>query len=146
MTPFEQIDFLNHVHRNLDVDRDQEILFAGAKIGRLDFLLLYRSCMERTGTAVPGWKTFRRAQRALVLARYFYYALSVAGARAECGVYKGFSSLMLCLVARMREADFDGDALSTAASRDVGPGIGRDRPRSNQVGAAGSRASRLKTS
>ncbi len=128
VTPFEQNQFLEHVQRNLDVDRDQEILFAGAKIGRLDFLPLYRSCMERTGTAVPGWKTFRRAQRALVLARYFDHALSVAGGRAECGVYKGFSSLMLCLVARMREADFDGtgyhlvdsfDGLSTPTDADA---------------------------
>jgi hypothetical protein len=108
VTPFEQNQFLEHAHRNLDIDRSQEILFAGANIGDLAFLPLYRSCMERTGTKVGGWKVFRRAKRALILARYFDHALTVPGGRVECGVFRGFSALMLSLVARMRDQGFDG--------------------------------------
>ncbi len=108
MTPYKLIEFLDHVHRNVDVNQNLEILFAGAKIGQLEFLPLYHTCLEQTGTEVGPSKVFRRAQRALILARYFDHSLSVRGARIECGAYLGFSSLMLSRVARMRDEGFDG--------------------------------------
>lgn len=133
MTPIEQNEFLSHVHRGVDIDQNQEILFAGAKIGQLEFLPLYRACMERTGTEVIAWKVFRRAQRALILARYFDYTLSVRGARVECGVLQGFSSLMLARVARMRDEGFDGtgfhlvDSFEGLSSPTKGDAIGTRR-------------------
>lgn len=108
MNPFEQAEFLENVHQNVDIDRNLEILFAGAKIGQLEFLPLYRVCIERTGTPVGSWKGFRRAQRAFNLVRYFDHSLSVKGARIECGVWRGFSSLMLAQFARMRDKSFNG--------------------------------------
>ncbi len=133
MTPFEQIEFLNHVHQSVDIDQNQEILFAGARIGQLEFLPLYRACMERAGTRVGTWKVFRRAQRALILARYFDHALSVRGARVECGVLQGFSSLMLAQVARMRDEGFDGkgfhmvDSFEGLSTPTEGDAIGTQR-------------------
>ena len=102
MTPFEHIQFLKHVHRNVDIEQAQDILFAGTKIVQSEFLPLYHSCMELTGTPAKDWKIFRRAQRTL------YHSLSVKGARIECGVFKGFSSLMLSRIAKMRDESFDG--------------------------------------
>lgn len=133
VTPFEHNEFLEHAHRNLDIDRSQEILFAGANIGHLAFLPLYRSCMERTGTTVGGWKVFRRAQRALILARYFDHSLSVSGARVECGVFRGFSALMLAMVAQMRDQSFDGagfhlvDSFEGLSTPTPGDAIGVER-------------------
>lgn len=100
--------FFDHVHRNVDINHNLEILFADSKIGQLEFLPLYRSCVESTRTPVPKWKGFRRAQRALNLARYFDYSLSLDGPRIECGVWMGLSSLMLAKIAQSRDQSFDG--------------------------------------
>ena len=108
MNPHEQTKFLSHIHRDIDIPRNLEILFAGAKIGDQDFLELYNDCLSKSQTEVGTWKSFRRAQRALGLARYFDYSLSLEGARAECGVLRGFSALLLARVAKSRDAGFDG--------------------------------------
>jgi O-methyltransferase len=106
----EKLDFLNRVQKNAPVDLNLSILFAGIKIGNLDFLSLYTECMEVTSTSTPSWKVFRRAQRALILAQYFDYALSIPGLYAECGIFRGFSVLLLNLIAQMRDLDWDGDS------------------------------------
>ena len=108
MNPFEQNKFLNHVHRNVDIEKNQEILFADTTIGGLQFLPLYRACIAQSYTEVDTWKVFRRAQRALSLARYFDHSLTIQGARVECGVLRGFFSLLLARVAQMRDGGFDG--------------------------------------
>ena len=111
MNPFKQIALMDAVHANAPLERNFEIMFGGSHVGELDFVPLYRECLETTGTTVDGWKTFRRAQRALNLARYFHYALALPGEKVECGVLKGFSALLLCRVARMRDPDFRGGGL-----------------------------------
>jgi len=104
----EQVSFLEHVHRDVDIEQHKEILFAGAYIGELEFLPLYRACMAASVTPDTRWKGFRRAQRALTLARYFDHALTLDGPKVECGVFKGFSSLLLSIVAKMHDRSFDG--------------------------------------
>ena len=93
------------------VDRHLDILFGGIAFGDVPFAALYRECLAETGTDVPEWKLFRRAQRALNLARYFDYSLGVEGARGECGVFRGFSALLACRLAALRDPGFTGAGL-----------------------------------
>lgn len=99
---------LHDTHARAQVDTHLEVLFKDIAIGGELFLPLYRRCMAQTGTKVQAWKSFRRAQRALTLAQYFLHALEVDGEHAECGVYKGFSALLLCEIARLRDPACDG--------------------------------------
>ena len=80
--PWENIMFLNKVHTGAPIDFPMETIFSNIKIGDLDFLSLYNECMSATSSSPPSWKTFRRAQRALMLGKYFDYALSVPGRKA----------------------------------------------------------------
>ena len=107
-SPYDQMNFLSHVHRDVDIEKHLEILFANSAIGQLNFLPLYRDCMARSGTQVSSWKVFRRAQRALTLARYFFNSLSIEGGKIECGVNQGFSSLMMAKIAKMNNFHFTG--------------------------------------
>lgn len=133
MNSFEQSQFLDRVHQGVDVVQNLDILYAGACVGDLEFLSLYRTCMQQTRTGVGAWKAFRRAQRALTLARYFHYALSVDGARVECGVLRGFTALMLAKVAGHRNQEFDGagfhlvDSFEGLSAPTAGDQIGIER-------------------
>lgn len=115
MNPYEEREFLDGVHKNAALGENLEILFGDATVGGSTggsaFLPLYQDCLEKTGTPVGPWKVFQRALRALTLARYFEYSLSLDGGRAECGVYRGFTGLLLCRIAAMREAGFSGEGL-----------------------------------
>jgi O-methyltransferase len=115
-SPYDRMDFLSHVHKNVDINLNLEILFDGATIGQTEFLPLYLDCIARSGTPVGSWKVFRRSQRALTLARYFYKSLSVEGARIECGVYQGFSSLLLAQISKINDEDFTGVGFHMADS------------------------------
>ena len=112
MNGLEQQDYLDQVHKAAPLDLHLNILFSQLKIGTLGFLETYKECLEISGTGVPAWKSFRRAQRAYNLACYFDYSLALpAGLRAECGVFRGFSSLLVSRVARMRDRNFRGAGL-----------------------------------
>ena len=52
-----------------------------------------------------------RAQSAFYLARYFLYSLGVEGAKAECGVFRGFSALLVCRAASLMLGNFTGGNL-----------------------------------
>lgn len=108
MSAIDELKFLEYVHRDVAVAENMEILFRGATVGGLEFLPLYQDCIENSDTPVGSWKTFRRAQRAVTLARYFEATLPLGGLRVECGVFRGFSSLMLARVARAHDPDFTG--------------------------------------
>ena len=92
-------------------DYHLSVLFDGVKVGGLDFYATYRACMEASRTEVRLWKALRRAQRAYNLARYFYRTLLLPGARAECGVLRGFSALLVSKVARSVAPDSRGAGL-----------------------------------
>lgn len=111
MDPYEELKFLEHVQRDAPVAAHLDVLFQGAVVGSEAFLPLYRDCLEKSETSVGSWKTFRRAQRALTLARYFDQTLPLDGLRVECGVLRGFSALMLARIARMRVPGFSGAGL-----------------------------------
>lgn len=111
MSWLEQIWHLDAADRGAAPELNFDILFGQCRIGDLNFAELYKHCMAATDTPVGDWKIFRRGLRAYNLALYFDYALKVAGPRIECGVYRGFSALLLAKVARMRDRGFTGDGL-----------------------------------
>ena len=92
------------------VDAHLDILFRDCRIGGVEFLPLYRACIDRSDTNVSAWKSFIRVQSALNLARYFLYSLEVPGQRVECGVFRGFSALLVCEVASAVRG-YDGEGL-----------------------------------
>lgn len=92
-------DALHHLLKDALAVRHLEVLFDGASIAGEDFLALYVEALGESHTGVPPAKWYRRAQRAYHLARYFEHALHIEGARAECGVFAGFSALLLCKTA-----------------------------------------------
>ena len=108
MNPYEERQFLSHMHRRAPVSETLDILFGDARVGDAPFLPLYLDCLDKTGTPVAAWKVFQRAQRALIVAQYFDYSLSIEGGRAECGVYRGFSALLMSRIARLRDAAYSG--------------------------------------
>ena len=77
-----------------------DILYRDCRIGAREFLPLYRDCIARSETHVSAWKSFIRVQSALNLAHYFLHALKLPGGRIECGVFRGFSALLVCEAAR----------------------------------------------
>lgn len=111
MNAVSYLQHLETVHQNAPIDLSVDTLFRDERVGELDFLPLYRECIAATRTPVSGCKMFGRAQRALNLVRYFDHSLGVDGARAECGLFAGFSSLLLARVAKMRDPGFDGAGL-----------------------------------
>ena len=111
MDPYQELQFLNHVQRDVSPEENLKILFRGAQVAGTDFLPLYIDCLDETGTRVGTWKTFRRAQRAITLARYFEHSLALEGRRAECGVFRGFSALLMARIARLHDGQFLGNGL-----------------------------------
>ena len=107
--PWKHIEDLNRFHSGAPINLHMETMFSNIKIGDLDFLSLYNQCMNDTNQSAPSWKTFRRAQRALILGKYFDYALSVPGRKAECGVLLGFSALFTNQIAKMRNKKWTGE-------------------------------------
>ena len=101
--PFKKIEFLNRVQSGTPVDFHLKTMFSNIKVAGLDFLSLYNQCMSSTGTSAPSWKTFRRAQRALILGQYFDYVRSIPGRKAESGVLRGFSALPTNKIDEMRD-------------------------------------------
>ncbi|MBI4986407.1 MAG: GSCFA domain-containing protein [Rhodocyclales bacterium] len=79
--------------------------FAGVQVGGVDFLPLYRACIEASQTPVPNWKVLLRAQRARHLADCFVASLALPGKRCECGVLRGFSALLMARLAAQRGVD-----------------------------------------
>ncbi len=109
--PLETEDRLNALHGRAPVDEHLRVLFHGDKIGEDGFADLYRRCLTQTGTPVTPFNVFHRFQSRRDLARYFMATLDLPGARAECGVYRGATALLLAHVWRSRDPDFKGDDL-----------------------------------
>ncbi|MEO7727658.1 MAG: TylF/MycF/NovP-related O-methyltransferase [Burkholderiales bacterium] len=106
--PIEDLRALKRRHEQAPLDLHTRILFEHASIAGADLLQLYESCMRESSTVVSPWKTLARIQGAANLARYFLHTLELDGARAECGVFQGFSALFACRAAALRASRFDG--------------------------------------
>ncbi len=90
------------------LDDHLQILFGEVRIGTASYPELLRRCAAQTGTQIRAGNLFRRAQGGINLARYFTASLAVEGQRAECGVFRGFSALLMCHAARAVQPGFDG--------------------------------------
>ncbi|MGZ8156030.1 MAG: hypothetical protein ACXWUK_12075 [Burkholderiales bacterium] len=99
------------MHARAPVRRHLDILYDGVNIGAERFADLYFRCLERTGTAVTPFNIFQRFQTRHDLLRYFEATFSIAGARVECGAYRGATGLLLCHAWRALDATFDGRGL-----------------------------------
>jgi hypothetical protein len=133
--PLEIEERLSRAHSRAPVDRHLHILLKGAEIGGQDFVDLFTRCLQHTGTAVTPFNIFQRFQTRYLLAQYFLETLSVPGARAECGAYRGATALLLCHAWRSREPQFKGgdfflidsfSGVSDSAAEDLIPVRGPD--------------------
>ncbi len=104
--PAEELRALKALHERSPVDLHRRILYGERSIEGAGLLQLFDECMNATGTSVSPWKIFVRIQAAENLARYFVHALRLEGARAECGVFQGFSALLACRAAALRQRGF----------------------------------------
>ena len=107
--PLETEEKANELHSRAGVNRHLNILFRDIRVGSESFIDLYRRCLTHTGTAVTPFNIFQRFQTRLDLVQYFLATLPVPGARAECGVYRGATALLLCHAWRSRQPGFRGD-------------------------------------
>jgi hypothetical protein len=107
--PLEAEARLNRLHGRAGVDRHLDVLFADFRVGEERFVDLYRRCLQRTGTAVTPFNAFQRFQTRLDLIHYLHATFGVRGARAECGVYRGATALLLCHALRAREPAYRGE-------------------------------------
>jgi hypothetical protein len=107
--PLETEQKLNTLHGRAPVQRHLDILFQDARIGPEKFTSVYQRCLLETGTAVTPFNIFQRYQTRHELLQYFLATLPIAGARAECGAYRGATALLLCHAQRAQQADFRGE-------------------------------------
>ena len=104
----EEVTAVNSVATG-SVEHHQNVLFGEIMLGNINFLELYYHCMNVTGTGQADWKWYRRPERALHLAQYFRYAMKLEGEKCECGVFRGFSALMLNLLAKQENPVYSGE-------------------------------------
>lgn len=109
--PLEEEERLNRLHREAALDSHLDILFEGVRVGAENFAALYRRCLQATGTPLSPATTLRRFQARHSLVRYFLGTLALPGARAEAGVYRGATALLLAHAAKSRLPDFRGRGL-----------------------------------
>lgn len=109
--PLETEDKLNRLHGRAGIGQHLEILYRDIKVGPENFAELYARCLHHTGTAVTPFNTMQRFQTRLELVQYFLATLTLPGARAECGVYRGATALLLCHAWRSRQPGFQGNDL-----------------------------------
>jgi O-methyltransferase len=107
-TPREYLEKLNAAHAAAPLDSHLDIVYGSLRIGEVDLLTLVRRCVRDSGVTVPAGKLFHRPLASYFLARYFLHSLDVIGERAECGVFAGTSSLLLCHAARTRDPSYAG--------------------------------------
>lgn len=104
----EPMALLDRAHSGVSLGLHRRIQFGGLTIEGLEFAELLDACIRETLTGIRPAKAFHRYQAALHLAQYFVHTLDLPGERAECGVFTGFSSLLMCRLLAARRPGFDG--------------------------------------
>jgi hypothetical protein len=107
--PLEVEQALARQHSKAPVQSHLDSLYHDITIGTERFCDLYRRCLERTGTLVTPFNVFQRFQTRLDILQYFLATLALPGGRAECGVYRGATALLLCHARRMRDPSYQGE-------------------------------------
>jgi hypothetical protein len=109
--PYELERKIERLHARAPVERHLDILLGSERFGAEPYPALYRRCLADTGTGVTPFNVFQRFIGRLHLVRYFLATLDLEGLRAEVGVYRGASALLLCRATRSMRPDFDGSGL-----------------------------------
>ena len=109
--PLEAEEALNRLHGAAPVDEHLRILFHDVAIGKESFVDVYQRCLAHTGTPVTPFNVFHRFQSRRDLLQYFFATLDLPGARAECGVFRGATALLLAYAWRSRNPGFTGSDL-----------------------------------
>jgi hypothetical protein len=91
---------IKHAHQRAPLDAHLDILYRELRVGGRGLNELTAQCTGQSGTEVLPLKALQRPLAFYFLARYYLHALSIAGARAECGVFQGASALVLCRAAQ----------------------------------------------
>jgi len=99
MDKLEEQKFIEEMHSSLEVNDYINALFTQRPIGPLDFLTLVNYCQKHTQTPIAPFKTFRRIERLWVVLKYFIFSMNHSkGPIAECGVFRGFTSLAITIL------------------------------------------------
>jgi hypothetical protein len=109
--PLEEEQRLYAAHNRAPLDRHLDILCGDYRIGERRFIDLFRECMDATGTVVTPFNVFQRFETRVQFCKYLLATLDVPGMRAECGVYRGATALLLCHAIRSSKADFRGEGM-----------------------------------
>lgn len=106
--PLELEARVNALHSRIPARSHLDILYGDVRVGAESYVDLYFRCLERTQTMVTPFAVFQRFQTRYDLLRYFLATLHIAGARVECGAYRGATALLLCNAWRSEHPDFKG--------------------------------------
>jgi hypothetical protein len=99
MNQIEESIFINEMHKKIDIDKYLQILHKNKTIGGINFLSLMNYCFNQTGTTSQPFKLIRRSERLINLLNFLIYATENNKCPiAECGVFRGFSSLAMKLL------------------------------------------------
>ena len=109
--PLETEARFNELHGKAGLGQHLDILYRGIKVGEENFSDLYSRCLHQTGTGVTPFNALQRFQTRLEIVQYFLATLGLPGARAECGVYRGATALLLAHAWRSRAPKFLGEDL-----------------------------------
>lgn len=106
--PLELEAELGALHGRAPVREHLDRLYAGLSVGDEPFVDAYTRCLARTGTAITPFTVFHRFQTRVDLLQYFRSTFAIEGARGECGVYRGATSMLLCDAWRAHDPSFSG--------------------------------------
>ena len=109
--PVVRQERMKQAHARAPLDEHLAILYGDLRMCGERLADLVDDCIARSGTRLPPLKTLHRPLASYFLIRYYLHALGLEGARAECGVFQGTSSLILCRAARARDASHDGTGM-----------------------------------
>jgi hypothetical protein len=109
LTPTEALKRTGSAHAAAPLDRHLEIALGDMRIGEHDLRALTERCLAESDSKVPPLKALHRPLASYFLARYFLHAMALGGGYAECGVFRGTSSLFLCRAAQTRIPAYAGE-------------------------------------
>lgn len=109
--PLEEEQRLYDAHGGAPLERHLDILCGDYRIGDERFIDVYRRCLQATGTAVTPFNVFQRYETRVQFCKYLFATLDVPGMRAECGVYRGATAMLLCHALRSRLPNYRGEGM-----------------------------------
>lgn len=109
-TQFDRVmERLDRAHAAADLGLHREILFGGIKLGSDDMLALVDRCLADSRTGMRPGKAMNRYEKSYTLGRYVLHTRELSGSRAECGVFTGFVSLLICRLLAQSRSGWRGD-------------------------------------